>query len=206
MAFGGGVDGASIWVFISPARTGVGELARYTSRFASSSPVLPSRAAPAAVKPLCRRRAERATSGGGVRGALGGDDRKAECDLLSAKEVMGKSSSSSSDSKGEWGSGTVDVSETKDRLGTWGRPKRACLRWYTGDDSGSWKLFFHEDAVVVDVLTFTRAWLLDAGCVLVRSKRGRLLSLCVLPGRLADRRMSSENMGAWSGDESRTLG
>lgn len=46
------------------------------------------------------------------------------------KEVMGRSSSSSSDKSGERGSSAmVDVSETKDRLGTWVRPKRACLRW-----------------------------------------------------------------------------
>lgn len=58
----------------------------------------------------------------------------------------------------------VDVSETKERLGTWVRPKRACLRWYAGDDSGSWKLFFHEDeALEVDRMTLPRLWVLDAG-------------------------------------------
>ena len=58
----------------------------------------------------------------------------------------------------------VDVSETKERLGTCVRPKRACLRWYTGEDSGSWKLFFHDDeAVVLDLMTLLRVWLLDAG-------------------------------------------
>jgi hypothetical protein len=80
------------------------------------------------------------------------------------KEVLGRSSSSSSDKRGDRGwSATVDVSETKDKLGTWGRPKRVCLRWYTGDDSGSWKLFFQDVADVVEVLTFVRAWLLDPG-------------------------------------------
>jgi|SRR5690242_8441338 len=69
VVFEGGVEGACIGCFTEPARTGVGDVAKYMSRFASSSPFLPSRAAPAAVKPLCRRRAERATSGGGVRGA-----------------------------------------------------------------------------------------------------------------------------------------
>lgn len=98
----------------------MGDVARYIKRFASLSPCLPSRAAPAALNPRCRRRAERATSGGGVRGVLGGDDWKDgwKCDLFREKDVMGRSSSSSSDSRGECGSGTVEVSETKDRLGT----------------------------------------------------------------------------------------
>lgn len=52
VVFEGGVDGACIGCFTEPARTGVGEVARYISRLASSSPFLPSRAAPAAVKPL----------------------------------------------------------------------------------------------------------------------------------------------------------
>jgi hypothetical protein len=51
----------------------------------------------------------------------------------------------------------VDVSDTKERLGACcKRPKRACLRWYTGDDSGKWKLFFHDCDVVVDVRTLAR--------------------------------------------------
>lgn len=55
-----------------------------------------------------------------MRGVLGGDDWKDgwKCDLFREKDVMGRSSSSSSDSRGECGSGTVEVSETKDRLGT----------------------------------------------------------------------------------------
>jgi hypothetical protein len=131
----GGVEGAGMPCLAVPIRTGVGDVARYMSRVASSSPFLPSRAAPAAVKPRWRRRAERATSGGGVRGALGGEERQ---DLFSWKELMGRSSSSSSDRIGERGSsGMVEVSETKERLGMWVRPKRACMRWLTGDDSGS---------------------------------------------------------------------
>jgi hypothetical protein len=138
-----------------------------------------------------------------VRGARGGEDWK--CDLLSEKEVMGRSSSSSSESSGE--SGMVDVSETKDRLGTCCRPNRACLRWYTGDDSGRWKLFFHELAEPAEVLTLVRAWLLDAG-YLVRSTRGRLLGwvMGLLMDRVPERRSWSENMGAASGDESSRLG
>jgi hypothetical protein len=77
VCFGGGVEGAGMCL-ADPGRAGVGDVARYMSRLASSSPVLPSRAAPAALKPLCRRRAERATSGGGVRGARGGDSRRCE--------------------------------------------------------------------------------------------------------------------------------
>ena len=58
----------------------------------------------------------------------------------------------------------VEDSETKERLGTWVRPKRACLRWYTGEDSGRWKLFFQEaEAVVADRMTLPRLWLLDTG-------------------------------------------
>ena len=159
------MDGACITCFTEPARTGVGDVARYISRLASSSPCFSSRAAPAAVNPLCRRRAERAISGGGVRGARGRIGDVAKCDLLIWKDVIGRSSSSSSDRRGDRGSsGMVDVSETKERLGTCVRPKRACLRWYTGEDSGSWKLFFHDDeAVVLGLMTLLRVWLLDAG-------------------------------------------
>ena len=96
MDLGGGVEGASIVGFDEPGRAGVGDVARYMRRFASSSPVFPSRAAPAALKPLWRRRAERATSGGGVRGARGGDDLWWERFIWN--EVIGRSSSSSSDS------------------------------------------------------------------------------------------------------------
>lgn len=90
-----------------------------------------------------------------MRGALGGEDRTN--DLFIWKDETGRSSSSSSDREGERGSGMVDVSETKERLGACcKRPKRACLRWYTGDDSGKWKLFFHDCDVVVDVRTLAR--------------------------------------------------
>lgn len=78
VALEGGVEGACIGSFAAPARAGVGDVAKYIRRFASSSPFLPSRpslAAPAALNPLCRNRADRATSGGGVRGVLCGDDR-----------------------------------------------------------------------------------------------------------------------------------
>lgn len=108
-----------------------------------------------------------------MRGACGGDRRR--CERLIWNEVMGRSSSSSSDRRGERGSATVEVSETKDRLGTCVRPKRACRRWYTGDDSGSWKLFFQLLEAVAD-LTLLRVWLLDAG-YLDWSKRGRLFWL-----------------------------
>lgn len=126
----GGVEGACIRCLAVPTRTGVGDGARYISKFASSSPCLPSRAAPAAVKPRWRRRADRATSGGGVRGARARIGDVAKCELLNWNELMGRSSSSSSDRRGDGGSsGMVDVSETKERLGTCVRPKRACLRW-----------------------------------------------------------------------------
>lgn len=74
---GGGVDGASIRGFESPWRAGEGEAARYIRRPASLSPFCSSRTAAAAVKPFCLRRADRARPGGGVRGILGGEDRKA---------------------------------------------------------------------------------------------------------------------------------
>jgi hypothetical protein len=115
---GGGVDGAGIRVFEDPLRAGEGEVARYMRRFASSSPLRPFLDTSGRVKPFWRRRAERATAGGGVRGARGGgEERKRE---LIWKEVIGRSSSSSSDMKGDLGSsGTVDVSDTNDRLGVW---------------------------------------------------------------------------------------
>jgi hypothetical protein len=68
----GGVEGATMRGF---SEAGPGEVARYMRRLASSSPFLPSRAAPAALKPFCRSRADRATPGGGVRGTLGGVER-----------------------------------------------------------------------------------------------------------------------------------
>jgi hypothetical protein len=40
-----------------------------------------------------------------------------ECELLSWNEVMGRSSSSSSEIIGDLASGAVDVSETKDSVG-----------------------------------------------------------------------------------------
>lgn len=49
---GGGVEGACIRVLTEPARTGVGDVGRRRSGPASSSDIFPSRAAPAAVKPL----------------------------------------------------------------------------------------------------------------------------------------------------------
>jgi hypothetical protein len=100
-----------------------------------------------------------------------------ECELLSWKEVMGRSSSSSSERMGDLGSGTVDVSETKDSVGAWVvLPKRACLRWYMGDDSGNWYVFFHEADAEPLFLTFTRAWLLEPGYWWLRDwpYRGRL--------------------------------
>jgi len=160
----GGVDGARRRGLDEPGRAGDGDVAKYMSRLASSSPVCPLRAAPAAVKPFWRKRAERATAGGGVRGALGGDER-IRCELFNWNDVMGRSSSSSSERMGEMGScGTVDVSETKERVGACVVfPKRACLRWYMGDDSGNWYVFFHEADAEPRFLTLRRAWLLEAG-------------------------------------------
>lgn len=124
--FIGGVEGASMRDLEEPCRAGDGEVARYMRRFASSSPA-PSRAAAAAVNPDWRRRAERATAGGGVRGARGGEEWI--CERLNWNEVMGRSSSSSSERRGDLGSsGTVEVSETKERLGAWVVPKRAWRR------------------------------------------------------------------------------
>lgn len=72
---GGGVEGAMMRGLLDAGCAGDGDVAKYMRRLASSSPVCPSRAAAAAVNPLWRRRADRATAGGGVRGARGGDDR-----------------------------------------------------------------------------------------------------------------------------------
>lgn len=121
--FGGGVEGARMRGLAVPACAGEGEVARYIRRLASSCPVGPSRAA--VVKPFWRRRAERATPGGGVRGARGGDGRM--CEPLNWKEVIGKSSSSSSERRGDRdSSGMVELSDTKDKLGLCVRGNRAC--------------------------------------------------------------------------------
>lgn len=193
---GGGVVGAYTRGLDELGCAGDGEVARYIKRLASSSPFISLR--DEALKALFRSRAERATAGGGVRGARGGEDRI--CEFRTWKEVIGRSSSSSSDrSEGEGLSGTVEVSETKDRLGAWVRPKCACRPWYTGEDSGSLWVLFHDVALVVDVLTFTRAWLLEAGYLYEAACLGRLLWLELLP----ERRTLSENIGAASGEESR---
>jgi len=95
---------------------GEGEVARYMSKLASSSPV---RLLATALKPSCLRRADLASAGGGVRGLLiGGEDRIVEDAIW--KEWSGRSSSSSSESRGEGASsGTVDVSEMKDSVWPW---------------------------------------------------------------------------------------
>jgi len=115
VAFSGGVEGANTRVLDEPGFAGEGEVARYIKRLASSSPVWPSRAE--GLKALLRRRADRATAGGGVRGARsGGEERIWELPIWN--ELIGKSSSSSSESNGEgWLSGMVSVSETKDKVG-----------------------------------------------------------------------------------------
>lgn len=70
--FGGGVDGATMRGLESDIyRAGDGDVAKDMSRLASWSPFWLSRAAPAALKPLWRRRRDRPPKGG-VRGSLGG--------------------------------------------------------------------------------------------------------------------------------------
>lgn len=142
-----------------------------------------------------------------MRGTRGGEDWI--CELFNWKEVIGRSSSSSSERRGDLGSsGMVDVSETKDRLGAWVLPNLACRRWYTGDDSGNRCILFQDVEDEVEVLTLARAWLLDPGYLLKDELyRVLLLWLWLLPERLPrlpDRWTSSENIGAASGEESRT--
>lgn len=124
-----------IRVLLLPGLAGEGEVARYMSRFASSSPFWLFRGV--AVKVSFRRRPERDMPGGGVRGLCRGGGEERRCEALSWKEDTGRSASSSSESSGERGSSaTVEPSETNDRLGTWGSEKFLLLR-YAGDDSGS---------------------------------------------------------------------
>jgi hypothetical protein len=152
---GGGVDGAGISVLDDPPRAGEGEVAKCMSRLASASPLCPSRVAPVTVKPLCRRRAERATAGGGVRGARGGGEDRT-CELFIWKEVMGRSSSSSEINGDLGSSGMVEVSDTKDKLGAWVAPNLVCRRWYAGEDWGSRCMLFQAADEADDALTLVR--------------------------------------------------
>lgn len=102
----GGVEGGAMRL---PGTAGEGEAARNMRRSASSL-------RDAGLKGLLRKRAERATSGDGVRGMRGGEDRI--CREVDTKECSGRSESSSSECE-NGSSGTVDVSEAKEKLGPW---------------------------------------------------------------------------------------
>lgn len=101
--FEGGVDGANTRADLTPGFAGDGDVARYRSKSAPSSP--------AAL--LLRWRAARLLVGGGVRG---GEDRYAD-DLIRYGRAD-KCASSSSETWPKGGdSGTVDTFDTKDRFG-----------------------------------------------------------------------------------------
>lgn len=101
-ALEGGVYGANTREDLTPGFAGGGDVARYRSKSAPSSP------------PALRRRAARLRVGGGVRG---GEARKAE---FIEKEWVGRTSSSSSEICPKGGeAGMVETSEVKDKLGPW---------------------------------------------------------------------------------------
>lgn len=131
----GGVEGGWMTVLARDAFTaGDGEVARYMSRSAPSSPVLGVRDQETWFIFL------KCLSGGGVRG---GED-VIRVVLLMLKLVMGRSASSSSLNSGDGGSsGMVEVSEMNDRCDGWEEGKRACLVCLIGEDSGKPSLFFH---------------------------------------------------------------
>lgn len=111
-ALGGGVEGAKILDDLAPGLAGDGDVAKYKSKSAPSSP------------PALRWRAARLRVGGGVRG---GEARKAE---FIEKECVGRSLSSSSETCPKGGeAGMVETSDAKDRLGPWELAKWASWRW-----------------------------------------------------------------------------
>lgn len=100
---GGGVDGAKILDDRGPALAGEGDVARYKSKSAPSSPAA-----------LClRERNGRSLVGGGVRG---GEEWNFE--EFKLKECSGRRGSSSDMGPNGGDIGTVDVCETNERFGS----------------------------------------------------------------------------------------
>jgi hypothetical protein len=132
----GGVDGAWIaGLTVCCPLAGLGEVARYISKSAPSSPSLGVRDHATLCAFLIR------LSGGGV---CGGDE-VIRVEELSVKLVTGKSVSSSSLNSGDGGSsGIVDPSEMKESCVRLCEEKRACLVWWIGDDSGNPCPLFHD--------------------------------------------------------------
>lgn len=137
--------------------------------------------------------------GGGVRG---GDEAIIDC--CRAKDWVGRSVSSSSESSGERrSSGIVEVSEMKDSLGTWPLVEKCAWREPNiGDDCGSECVFFHDDTVVA-FLDFRPVRELEAGYV--DSFPPPILRRLTEAERLPLRSRSSENMGSVIGEDANTL-
>jgi hypothetical protein len=132
---------------------GDGEAARNISRSAASSLLRED----VALNGLERSRAERATSGEGVRGIRGGEERI--CRDMADK---GRSESSSSECDTEIASsGIVDTSVTNERAGMPALRYRPLCR--VGEDSGSWWCFFQEFVCACDEIRFVRGWCVVCG-------------------------------------------
>lgn len=132
---GGGVEGGSIRVILAVDMAGEGEVARYMSKSAPSSPTF-SFGAP--LPSLPRRRFTLRLRMGGVRG---GDDGS------TWKEWIGSRSSSSSAGAAKLG----DVRSTEGRRVPWKKETsgpfevvKCCLRALMGDDWISWCCFLQE--------------------------------------------------------------
>jgi hypothetical protein len=127
MFFGGGVDGG--WMRARDAGlAGEGDVARYRSRSAPSSPDLPALSLP------LRPKLPRLRPGGGVRG---GEDRR-------LKEWVGRASSSSSDGAAKLFSCCMWAPRKNGKSGPADVVKCGCLRGLIGEDWASWRWFVQE--------------------------------------------------------------
>lgn len=131
----GGVDGGWTTVLVCCIFAVDGDVARWRSKSAPSSPVFGVRDHETLCTFFIRR------SGGGV---CGGDEVM-RVEALMVKLWTGRSASSSSLNSGDGGSsGIVEPSEMKERWVGLLEGKRACLAWLIGDDSGKLCFFFQE--------------------------------------------------------------
>lgn len=131
---------------------------------------------------------------GGVRG---GDDVIRELELR-RKLCTGRSASSSSLNSGDGGSsGIVVVSETNERLCVLFEGNCACLMRLIGDDSGKSWFFFHVCWFRAENRFLRPVAAPDEAYLFVFIDRRRLM--------LPPERISSENIGAVSGEESKPL-
>lgn len=127
----------------------------------------------------------------------GGDEAIRECGLK-RKLCTGRSASSSSLNSGDGGSsGTVVVSEMKERLWMLFEAKCACLVCLMGDDSGRSLSFFHVCWFRAENLFLRPVAAPEEANLFMFMDRRRLT--------LPPERRSSENMGPVSGEEPKPL-